>query len=255
MKNTAARVIITILSILTIAAILLGLYIHVFGRGFSFTGSLGTVSDKVSFDEMPDEIYFDVDASRIRVEEGDELSIEYKLPETAKPEIGMKNGKLTFKSKFSDPISSFRMGREMDIIVTLPGNLMLKSFSINQDAGNISVEALNTGKFIIKADAGDISLDEIKADDAAITVDAGNVSVSKLEADRFTVDADAGNLSISDSRIADIDAKIDAGNIETQRSAIESGSCRSEFGNIDLKGDIGDVSVKTSVGNASVNEE
>ncbi len=255
MKNTAARVIITVLSILTIAAILVGLYIHVFGRGFSFKGSLGTVSDKVSFDEMPDEIYFDIDASRIRVEEGDELSIEYRLPETAKPEIEMKNGKLTFKSKISDPITPFRMGKEMDVTVTLPGDLMLKSFSIKQDAGNISVEELNTGKFMINADAGDISIDEIKADDIGITVDAGNISVSKLEADRFTLDADAGNVRISDSRIGDIDAKIDAGNIESKGSVIESGSCRSEFGNIDLNGEIGDVSVKTSVGNASVNEE
>ena len=256
MKNTAARVIITILSLVTIAAILVGLYIHVLGKKFKFMGNIGgmgTTSDEVSFEDIPDEIFFDVDAAKIHVEEGDELSLNYSLPEAAKPDIEMKNGKLTVKSKISGPLTPFGMGKDFDIELTVPKGSSFKTLSIDQKAGDISVESLNMGKILIRADAGDIKLDEIKVNEVEIEVDAGNISISDLETGKAVVEADAGNLEISDSKISDIKAKIDAGNIEAHDSTIGSGSCKTDFGNVELNGNIGSVSVKSSVGNATIN--
>ncbi len=248
--------IITILSLVTIAAILVGLYIHVFSKKFNFKGSMGsmgTASDEVRFEDIPDEIYFDVDAAKIHVEEGDELSLEYNLPEAAKPNIEMKKGKLTVISKISGPFTPFGMGKDFDIQLTVPEGTSLKILSIDQKAGDISVESLRLGKLSIKADAGDISLDEIKANELEIEVDAGNISLSEFETGKAVIEADAGNLSISDSHISDIKAKIDAGNIESHDSSIGSGSCKTDFGNVELSGEIGSVSVKSSVGNATIN--
>ena len=119
MNNTAARVIITVMSLLTIAAIVAGLFIHVFGGG-RFIRSAETVSegeaydraygignlfkrsemisDSVAFDEKVDEIYIEVDAADITVEDGDRFSVEYKLPDAMKPVVEVKKGKLSFVS-------------------------------------------------------------------------------------------------------------------------------------------------------------
>ena len=273
MKNTAARVIITVMSLLTIVAIVVGLFIHVFGGGrlirraetvsegeaYDRAYGIGNlfkrsemISDSMIFDEEVDEIYIEVDAADITVEDGDRLSVEYKLPDVMKPAIEVKKGKLSFVSRLKGPFSPFDMGKGASVEITVPEGTKLDSFSINLDAGRVSAGSFDTGKFIINSDAGDMEIEEMKVGSFEIRTDAGNLKISDLTADRADLSLDAGNVIIRDSVIDFLEAKIDAGNIDADDSTINSGSCKTDFGNVSLKGKIGNVKVKSSVGNASV---
>lgn len=276
MKNTAARVIITVMSLLTILAILAGLYIHVFRRG-SFikraeTGVEGRASDKdfgfddyfkntqmisesTTFDEEVREIYIEADAADLSIEDGDSFSVEYNLPESMKPVIEMKNGRFSFVSRMKGPFSPFDLRKGASIELTVPEGTKLDSFQMELDAGRISIGSFDTGRFFINSDAGDIEIEEVKADRLEIKTDAGNLELREVTAGRAIVNLDAGNVMIRDSSIDDLEAKIDAGNIDVDDSTINSGSCKTDFGNISLKGNIGDVEVKSSVGNTSIERD
>ena len=249
--NAASRVIITIMSVLTIAAILAGLYIHVFGKKQLFIDGAVSVSDTVNLDGKVDEISVDMDYADLSIETGDDFSVEYNLPD--KPQIDLQNGKLTVKSKVSVPFNGFNMKPGYKIEVVIPEGSDLKNLDLEMDAGKVSVEGIRTKKFRIHSDAGDIDLDDIKADAFEIDTDAGNIEINELETEKMKVDADAGNLKVKDSTIDSLDAHIDAGNIEVHDSTVNSGSCKTDFGNVSLNGNIGDVRVKSSVGNAEIN--
>ncbi len=252
MKNTAARMIITVLSLITVAAILLGLYINVFSGRKKF-GPMGMVSDTMTFEEEVKEISIEVDAAKINVTEGDRLSVDYTLPTSGGTEVEMNNGKLSVRGGKNRSI--FSLGQVLDLCVdiTVPAGTKLDSFSLGLDAGDVSIGSFDAKQFSLNSDAGNIDIHKINSDAFEITVDAGNISINDLAAGTASIEADAGNIEISNSRIDTIDAKADAGNIEVKASTVDKGSCETDLGNISLNGDIGDVLTKTSLGNTSVN--
>ena len=258
--NAASRVIITIMSVLAIAAILVGLYIHVFGNSSFFSASPAS-SDTVSLEgvlsgpdsDYPDTAGLEGDYADLSVETGDAFSIDYTLP--SNPKIEIKNGSLTIKSKVNEFSSFFKMKPDYKIEVVIPEGTELTDFDLNMDAGKVSMEGIKTKKLKMNSDAGDVDLDDIKADTFDINTDAGNIEMNEIETKNLIVNADAGNLKINDSTIDRIDAHIDAGNIEAHDSTINSGSCKTDFGNVSLNGNIGDVKAKSSVGNATIDRD
>ena len=244
--------IITVLSLITVAAILLGLYINVFSGRKKF-GPAGMVSDTMTFGEEVKEISIEVDAASINVTEGDRLSVDYTLPASEGTEVEMNNGKLSVTGGKNRSVFSFGDINDFSVDVTVPAGTKLESFSLELDAGEVSIGSFDAKQFSLISDAGNIDIHKINSDAFEITVDAGNVSINGLEAGKTAIEVDAGNIEISDSRIDTIDAKADAGNIEVKDSTVNKGSCETDLGNISLYGDIGDVLTKTSLGNTTVN--
>ncbi len=252
MKNTAAKMIITVMSLLTIIAILAGLYIHVFSGDNPF-GASATASDSVSFDEDVKEILIEVDSAKINVEEGDKLSLEYVLPSGDDPVVNMQDGKLYVTGGRNRTIFSFGHVNEMKVNMKVPKGTKLDRFSVTLDAGKVSAGSIDAGQFILDSDAGDIDIHKVSSDSFELKVDAGNVSINDLTTGMATVKADAGNIQITGSKIDTIDAQVDAGNLEVKDSTVDHGSCKADMGNISLDGEIGDVLTDTGLGNASVN--
>lgn len=252
MKNTAAKMIITVMSLLTIAAILAGLYIHVFRGNSPFRGG-AVASDRVAFDEEAEEISIEADAARVTVEEGDRLSVEYCLPKSNKPIVELKEGRLSVAGGKTGPVFFLGGSKEFKVNVTVPAGTKLKSFSLRLDAGRVTIGSIDAEHFSIKSDAGDMKLAKLNTGDFEIRTDAGNIDIEELTADRAEIKLDAGNIEIRDSSIDTIEANADAGNIEVKASTVGRGSCETDFGNISLAGEIGDVSARTSAGNTSIN--
>lgn len=252
MKNTTARVIITVTSLLTIAAILAGLYIHVFSGDNPFSAS-ATASDSVTFDEDVKEIMIEVDSARVKVEEGDKLTVEYALPTGDEPVVDMKDGKLFVTGGKNRTIFSFGRFNERKVNMTVPRGTKLDRFSVTLDAGKVSAGSIDAKQFCVNSDAGDMDMHKIRSDSFEVTVDAGSISVSDLETGMATIKADAGNIEIKDSTIDTIDARVDAGNLEVKDSTVDNGSCETEMGNVSLEGEIGNVLAKAGLGNATVN--
>ena len=238
MSNRNAKIYITTLSIITIIAIIFGLYINVFHKGglFGMGGSKKT-EDTITFTENISELDINMDACDLTVEYGNELSVSYVLPKALVPDIDLKDSTLKIKSRkgvnigFLNPLNGTR-----SVSVVIPKDTPLKKVNINIDAGNIDIA-------------------DLIADRAEIDVDAGNVEIKKATLGDLKVDTDAGNIDLNSCIIEDFDADVDAGNIEAKDCTINSGNVRTDIGNISLDGSITDVKAKSDVGNVEINGE
>ena len=248
--TSASKIIIAIVSIITVIAILLGVFIHLV-KGFSFSGSIQTVENTLNLDGTLSEIIMDIDWAEISIKTGDEFSVSYCVPSVLEPNVELKNGTLEINTPSSNLNLNFRNANfDNYIIVTIPADSELARISVDVDAGEVNLEDLNVSKLQVAADAGNIQLDSITSTRMEIEADAGNLEIRKSSADTLNIDVAAGNVELYDSTIGTITAEVDAGNIESHDCTIENGTCDTDLGNISLKGNIGDVSAHTSLGNA-----
>ena len=248
--TSASKIIIAIVSIITVIAILIGVFLHIV-KGFSFDGSTHTVENTVELDGTLSEIIMDIDFAEISIKTGDEFSVNYCVPSVLEPKIELKNGTLEIKTPSNNLNLHFgNVKFDNYIIVTIPSDSELARINIDVDAGEVNLEDLNVSKLQVAADAGNIQLDNITSTRMEIDADTGNLEIRKSSTDTLNIDVDAGNVELYDSTIGTITAEVDAGNIESHDCTIENGTCDTDLGNISLKGNIGDVSAHTSLGNA-----
>ncbi len=253
MYSKETKLYITIISIVTIIAILTGLYIHILGGGFIFGSK--AVNDTVSLNGEVNNIDINIDAAKIDIIYGNELSVSYNMPEKLIPEISLDNGKLSVKSKKIHSATGFNPSSEYKLSVTIPEGTNLDNFSINSDAGNINIRQLIADDLSICTDAGNLELSDVTSKYTKVEIDAGNIDINNCNIDKSSIELDAGNIDIKNSMIDKLTAEIDAGNIESSDSTINSGSCNTDLGNINLNGNIGDVDMKTSIGTTEKNEK
>ncbi len=249
------KIYITVLSLITVVAIMVGCFIHIFNRGhFSWNiGHSKAVSDTVALSGDVDTIEVDIKYAGLTVEYGDDVHVEYNLPESYIPEIGLKNGVLSVVMS-----NSIRIGdsgwNDFEIKIVIPEGTELDKLDLKLDAGNIEMSDITANDVKIECDAGNIELEGIVADSFDVDVDAGNIDFRKITADTVSIKADAGNIELRNCTIDIFNADADAGNIETHDCTITRGSVSTDLGNIDLDGEIGDVETHTSLGIINVDD-
>ena len=251
--NNTSKIIITVASLATVAAIVGGFYIHVFrGRSVRIGGSSKTLTGEGKLDGMPSDLEIDIDSANMTVCSGTDFSIRYSLPENMVPNIDFHNGRLSVKSPDNILIVPFDMGGDYYVNITLPQNAGLNTASIDLDAGNLNISDISGDQMKIDLDAGNLNMADTKVNGLSIDLDAGNMELTGCMLQRFQTDVDAGNIDLAGCDVQSIKAKADAGNISSRDSRIAEGSCETDMGNITLSGDIGNVSTKTDLGKVSV---
>ena len=247
------KIYITIISVITVIAVLFGCFIHIFNRGhFSWPVSRdsvfsNTVNDSVALSGDVDSIEVDIDFGGITIAYGDDVHVEYTLPENYIPQIELKNGTLSVKQKNSVRIGGDGWG-DYSILIVIPADTELDKLDVNLDAGNIEIADIPCKDFTVKCDAGNIELDRIESEKMNVNVDAGNIELADCSADKLNIKADAGNIELDRCDIDEFYADTDAGNIDADKCTINSGEVKTDIGNISLNGDIGDVKTHTSIG-------
>ena len=243
------KIYITILSLITVIAIMAGCFIHIFNKGhFSWNPVRSkSVSDTIKLSGDVDTIIVDLDYAGVTVAYGDDIHVEYTLPENMIPDIELKNGTLSILQK-----NSVRFGGsgwdEYSVMIVIPEDTGLDKLELNLDAGNFEIADIPCNELKIKCDAGNIELDKIEATNMKVDVDAGNIELTGCCADLLNVKADAGNIQLDDCTIDVFNADADAGNIDADNCTINSGDVKTDLGNISLNGEIGDVKTHTSLG-------
>ncbi len=244
---------ITIISIVTVVAIMFGCFIHIFRRGnFSWnTRNLEAVSDTVELSGDLDTIEVNMSYAGITIEYGNDLHVEYDLPKDYIPEIELNNGTLSIKNKNTLTIGNHGWN-DFSMVIVIPEGTELDKLDVKLNAGNIEIADIPVDNFKVNCDAGNIEVDKIDCARMNLEVDAGNIEIRDCTITEFMVSADAGNIEMHNSTIDTIKADADAGNIESHNCTISSGSVETDLGNINLRGDIGDVTTKTSLGIVNV---
>ena len=247
--NKTAKIYITIVTILTIFAILAGLYIHVFDGGVGFSAKQH--SDTVDFSDNVTNIDIKADFGDITIEHGNSASIEYSIYSSKAPIIKEDNDSLSIDIKQNNVVFFGMKNHENKVVVTVPNNLT--NVHINSDAGSINLNDITGNSVNLEADAGDVKCNHVTFNSFVLDTDAGNVNFDDCKTDTLNVTLDAGNLKLKNTDIETLTAKADAGNIESTDCTIKGGNVETDMGNIELNGDIGQVSTKTDLGNVKVN--
>ena len=254
--TVASKIIITIISLVTVVAIFAGVFMHVV-KGYSFGRSTKTVENTVNLDGTLSEIIMDIDFSEINIKTGNEFSVHYSVPDAIEPKVELKNGTLEVRTPSTNNLHLNFGNVKSDnfITITIPEDSELARISIDVDAGEVNLEDLDVSKLQMSVDAGNIQLDNITSNRMEIEADAGNIEIRKSDVEDLNIEVDAGNVELYDSIVGTFIAEVDAGNIESHDCTIDGGRCDTDLGNISLRGEIGDVSVHTSLGNASTEKK
>ncbi len=202
-----------------------------------------------------------LDASDIKILEGDSYKVEYKLYGN-KPVISVENGKLIIKEKNEHKLR-FHLGESKKlnpyVNIYVPkgtefkgckmdvdaGNVQIENqtidnLDIDADAGNINIQSSALNTFTFDGAAGNIVIDNTKMDSMKADVDYGDVKISDSEIKAFKLDTDAGNTEISSTRMDEVDITADAGNIELGligEAADYSIDAKVDFGKLTLNGE------------------
>ena len=252
--TTASKIIITILSIVTVLVIFFALIFRgIRGFIFNFGSNFKVVEECKELEGDVSEITFDASFTEASIVYGNEFSVAYSMPEELVPTVSFKNGTLTVKSG-SNRLTNIPMNvtKDLYITITIPEGTELDRVSVNVDAGDLNIADLKAGTVELDIDAGNIDMKGVEADKIVIDCDAGNIDVGNCIADKFTLDLDAGNADFDDCEIDTIDADVDAGNFDARNCTINGGRCKTSLGNISLSGNIGDVKTDADLGNIEV---
>jgi DUF4097 and DUF4098 domain-containing protein YvlB len=248
-REKMTKIYITIISIITVIAIIFGCFIHIFNRGhFSFRPvSASSVSDTIELSGDVDTVKIDMNYSGVTIAYADEVRVEYTLPENLVPDIELKNGTLSILQKNSVRLESTGWN-DYSITVYIPEDTALDKLDLDLNAGNLEIADIPCADVNVKCDAGNIELDNIESSTMNVSVDAGNIEMTDCSADKVSIRADAGNIQLDRCTIDVFNADADAGNIDADDCTINSGEVNTDLGNISLQGEIGNVKTHTSLG-------
>ena len=251
--TTASKIIITILSIVTVIIILFALFFRGI-KSFAF-GTGSSVRIEKGHEELegtPTDIDINVSCADVTVKYGSEFSVDYSMPRDLVPTVKYENGTLSLKNDGTNARIPINYSGDLYINVTIPEGTDLDKVTLSVDAGNIDISDIKADSLIMDIDAGNIDIENIEAEKIDVDCDAGNLDASGCTVDTFSINLDAGNADIDNCEIDTIDADVDAGNLDASNCTINGGSCDVSLGNITLSGNIGDVKTNASLGNVDI---
>jgi DUF4097 and DUF4098 domain-containing protein YvlB len=192
------------------------------------------ITDIVQLEGEWEDLFLETDYSNLTINEGDELSVRYTLPEKMIPAIEMEGGILQVKSPhLGFKVLPVSFNETFSIAVTIP-------------------EKTKAGRFSIKLRAGNIDLANINADAMNVDVGAGNLTLKNCRIKDFKLRVKAGNVEVADCAFHHFATDVKAGNVKSYNTKIEKGICMTKMGNISLSGEIGMVSTRASLGNVEI---
>jgi DUF4097 and DUF4098 domain-containing protein YvlB len=197
-----------ILSIVTIAAIIWGSAVHLFGVRSNVSRSVFSIPDIVFGKEDGEEtksadavgkfqnLDVEVQVGKVSIVEGSEYSVNFEGRERLKPVITREGDVLKIRQKESRTVINLG-GRQADLTITVPRGETLKNCRVSADAGNLKIDGL-------------------EIDDLDTQTDAGNVKISGCRLGEVSMEADLGNIHMQDSAFESLQAELDMGNAKIQ---------------------------------------
>ena len=170
---------------------------------FSFNSNNSKMSTVwISDNDYFDEIDVDIKYSDFSLIYGDEYLI--KSEDTRGVEYSTKNGVLKIKDK-----KKFYFGDRKKIEIVIPRNSVFNDVNINNGAGEVYIEGINSQSINMDFGAGKVTIDSLTSDKVDIDSGAGKIVINSGSIGKLDFDMGVGEVVIS-SEIGN-DTKIDAG--------------------------------------------
>lgn len=241
------NVYLTIITIVTIACIIIGTFSHViFGLGGFIKYVVTDKYEILNNSDMSDESYsdsnisldafknivIDTDVIDITVVSGDSFSYSLNCNKKLTPSISVSNNTLNITQGRIRSVNIFGFHNvKCKMKVTVPSGTILNSADIKSDVGNIKINNVNFTNMAISTDVGNIDLSSIKFDKLKISSDVGNINISDIDgidACDINIASDIGSINYLGTTYRNNYNKLST-------NAEKSLTITTDIGNVDIK--------------------
>ena len=208
------KVYLLILWIVTLAAIVVGIWINVGGWfGLNIFKSTKTVTEDFTYGKSGiDTIELSMDAGAVKILEGEEFKVEYTYPEAYAPKVNRNGDKLEITQKVNK-INSNHDDDNYHLTVYVPSNVELKLLDADLDLGELRISNINSKKLIADADCGSVRLNDVTAEKISLVANLGEIRLEGCVSDYVKADADMGDVYL-EGDFNSVEADCDMGNID-----------------------------------------
>lgn len=242
------NVYLTIITIVTIACIIIGTFSHViFGLGGFIKYVVTDKYEILNNSDISDESYsdsnisldafknivIDTDVIDITVVSGDSFSYSLNCNKKLTPSISVSNDTLNITQGGIRNINIFGLHQNFKckMKLTVPSGTTLNSANITSDVGNIKISNVSFSNMTISTDVGNIDISGITFDKLKITSDVGNINMSDIDginACDMNIASDIGKINYLGTTYRN-NCNISSANAE------KSVTITTDVGNIDIK--------------------
>ncbi len=176
-----------------------------------------------------------------------------------KPEYSVADGKLQIRSKTKGDTFSFNIGirssfRGDRITVYYPRSNAMAETILITDAGNISIDGLNSESLDIRNDFGDLDMSNITSGNMNIKMSSGNIKANDLKFESFICADDYGDAEFINISGGNMQLHMDSGKVSISEGSIDLFDAENEFGDIITNAlSANNVNVALSSGTARLN--
>lgn len=250
MKKT---IYLSIITIVTIICIIAGSIYHILGYGFRWLGQLSggafapgsVISDQLTVEPF-DILSIDSNVMNIKIQTGDDYSVEYKCNERFAPKIESGNKKLTITQ---DNKSNHTNNIICELTIIVPKDAEIDELTADLGVGEIDIDSLT-----IKNSTFDTGVADLKIKDSSLTscdIDSGtgDNTITNCSFDTIDIDSGIGDNKISstgplDGYSFDLDSGFGDIKINGQSYGDEYSAGKNNNQHINVDGGTGDITVK-----------
>ena len=241
------NVYLTIITIVTIACIIIGTFSHViFGLGGFIKYVVTDKYEILNNSDISDESYsdsnisldafknivIDTDVIDITVVSGDSFSYSLNCNKKLTPSISVSNNTLNITQGRIRSVNIFGFHNvKCKMKVTVPSGTTLNSADIKSDVGNIKINNVNFTNMAIGTDVGNIDLSSITFDKLKISSDVGNINISDIDG----IDACDINIASDIGTINYLGTTYRNNYNKLSTNAVKSLTITTDIGNVDIK--------------------
>jgi len=245
-RGSAKVIILVVVSVITVACIIIGTWMHIGNFGFRLFGfnSMSDDSNKktttVNVDEPFDSLDIKMSIGDIFIKEGDKAIVEITFADTdLYPDVEVKNGVLSIdqsgKSGTFNFVSCNSGSYSGKITVTLPKDMFINRLDIKQNMGDIEFVDIDMDNSAIDSDLGDVKAENVTVKgfmDADLSL--GDFKMTNCTIEKIDVEDDLGDIRI-EGALKEAKLQCDLGDVKVENSNSDAES------KMDLETDLGDV--------------
>lgn len=121
------------------------------------------------------------------------------------------------------------------VVVYIPRNQKLDSFSCQIDEGDLKLDAMNCQNFTLESKQGDLTLENLTVENGSVSDKEGDVSISESSLNNLELDCSAGDLTMKSSSFSDSTLTLSMGDVDgTEVSFDNNCQISTKMGDIEL---------------------
>lgn len=254
--NSIKNIVLIVTGIITVIAILAGVYMHIIRRvpAVSVKDLGNSVTNEVVIDNKVTSICIDMDICDLSFQNGNQVKVEYTLPEKLIPDIEVKDDVLYIESRRNVNVGLDGLNSSnYTVVVTIPSDMDLEDFEAVISLGDIDISDIKCKSFSVSADCGDIDINDIDTETFEVSADLGDIKIEDIScAEDFSVSANAGDLDVKNINAYTVDVTVDMGDVDFDDVVFDNGTFDTDMGDIKLEGEFKQVSLGCSLGSVDV---